>query len=269
MYNDTEAKKMEEIASRAMDSVQSKIDELNSLGGNARSRSSEQLLNWQSWLGNISFTLAAIGGAVVVGKNLPSPYILASLILFLINGLWISLTHKKFFEASAVSASKEVDEYRPLYDDKKKAAFQLWEDPHNIDKHLAFLGWELKIMQKTKVLEKEQLAALENERISYHNDFWLGILVSAIYFLLEPVAAKVYENLALTGSGFPYVFWLGWLLIILIIINGAFESRPRIKESSNSKILKVKSELKHTKEYTDKVQQTIEEVRQRQSANQR
>lgn len=123
MYNDSEAKKLEEIAGRAMDSVQSKIGELNSLGGNARSRSSEQLLNWQSWLGNISFTLAAIGGAVVVGKDLPSPYILASLILFLINGLWISLKHKKLFEASAVSASKEVDEIGPYTTTRKRPLF--------------------------------------------------------------------------------------------------------------------------------------------------
>jgi len=38
---------------------------------------------------------------------------------------------------------------------RKKPHFNYAEDPHNIDKHLAFLGWELKYAED-KVSEKEQ-----------------------------------------------------------------------------------------------------------------
>ena len=44
MYPDEVGEKLKNIASSAMDSTQSKIEQLNSLGGNARAKSSDLLL---------------------------------------------------------------------------------------------------------------------------------------------------------------------------------------------------------------------------------
>ena len=161
MYPDEVAKNVKQIASNALDSTQEKIERLNTLGNGGRARSGELLLGWQTWIGNISFSLAAIGGAVLVGKDIPHPYTALSLLIFLINGLWVTLYHKRVFEKSATHASAEVDENRPLHDDKKKAAFMLWEDPGSVQKHIDFLKAEKKIMNLTIKIEKEQMADLK------------------------------------------------------------------------------------------------------------
>jgi len=261
MYNEETTAQMKEVASNAMDSAQEKISELNSMGSGSRVKTSEYLLGWQTWLGNISFSLAAIGGAVVVGKDAPHPAVLASLVIFLLTGLWIALFHKRQFEHAATNASKEVDEYRVLYDDKKKAAFKMWEVPNDATKHLAFLEQELKIMNFSSKLEKQQIKDLENGKVSYLNDIWLAMFLSAIYFLMWPTGLRVYKSFNFSPHGFNYLFWLLWLLLILIIIREAQKSKPDIESSNQSKILKTKSELKHTTEYSKEVNERIESVK--------
>lgn len=256
-YDDTTAEKMKKMASDSMDACQQKIDELNTLGSNARHTSGNNLLGWQTWIGNIAFTLAAIGGAVLLGKDTPSPYVLISLFIFLVTGLWVTLFHKRVYEQSAINGSKEVDEYRPLYDDKKKAAWEFYQEPHDVSKHIVILKHELKIMQKTKKLETKQLEEIKNERVDYRNDLWLAMLVTAVYLLFWPLGSKVFTHLQLGQGYFSLLFWLIWLLFMLVIIREALSSKSDIKASNSSKRLKTESELRHTKEFTEKIEEEI------------
>src|SRR5665811_1610664 len=100
-YGEETAAKMKEIASAAMDSAQLKIDQLNTLGSNARNQSSNYLLEWQKWIATISFSLVAIGGALVAQGSAPHLSVLVSFILFLIVGVWILAEHKRQFERAA------------------------------------------------------------------------------------------------------------------------------------------------------------------------
>jgi hypothetical protein len=257
MYPEEVGEKLKDIASSAMDSTQGKIEQLNSLGSNARARSSDLLLGWQTWLGNISFSLAAIGGAVLIGKDLPNTYTALSLFIFLTTGLWVTLYHKRIFEKLASNASIEADEYRPLYDDKKKAAFMLWEDPRNIQKHIDYLRAEKKIMELTKRIETAQNTDLKKERVSYLNDIWLSMVITAVYFMMYPIGDKAYGKLGLQPGWFWTIFWLIWLLFMLIIVREALASRPNIMAANKGKLQKLKNEMKHTKEYTARINEEI------------
>ncbi|HEY4964533.1 MAG TPA: hypothetical protein VIH90_07625 [Candidatus Saccharimonadales bacterium] len=257
-YTDETAAKMKEIASVAMDSAQSKIDQLNTLGSNARNQSSNYLLEWQKWVSTISFSLVAIGGALVAQGNSPHLSVLASFVLFLIVGVWILVEHKRQFERAAITSSIDIDNYRPLYDDKKKAAFDLWEDPNSVEKHILFLKQEQKIMDYTKTLNSIQNQELSHDKIVYLNDIWLGTFISAIYLLLFPMYEKLAKQYKLSNIPSGAFYWLLLLLFILFVIRDAQKSKPYIFQANKSKRSKTESESRHTDGYSDRVKSEIE-----------
>lgn len=262
-YDDRTAEKLKQVARDTMDECQSKIDQLNALSGGSRLTTGKNLLEWQAWIGNISFVLVAIVGSVLIGKELPNSYVLVSLLIFLITGLWIALFQKRIYEQAAIHASKEADEYRPLYDDKKKAAWIFYQDPRSIEKHLKLLGLELNITKLTKKIEFEQQKAIGKDRIDYRNDIWLAMLVTAIYLLLWSVGSKIYSSLGWMQSYYPYLFWSVWLLFMLVISKSALSSEDDIKASNTSMRLKLKSQIKHTKEWLQQVQEQIDDLESR------
>ncbi len=257
-YKDETAVKMKEIASVAMDSAQTKIDQLNTLGSNARNQSSNYLLEWQKWVSTISFSLVAIGGALVAQGSSPHLSVLVSFVLFLIVGVWILVEHKRQFERAAATSSIDIDNYRPLYDDKKKAAFDLWEDPNSIEKHLIFLKQEQKIMDYTKTLNSIQNQELSHDKIVYLNDIWLGTFISAIYLLLFPTYDKLAKNYELSSFASTAFYWLLLVLFILFVVLDAQKSKPYIAQANKSKLAKTKSETRHTDGYSERVKSEIE-----------
>lgn len=257
-YKDETAVKMKEIASVAMDSAQTKIDQLNTLGSNARNQSSNYLLEWQKWVSTISFSLVAIGGALVAQGTSPHLSVFISFVLFLIVGVWILVEHKRQFERAATTSSIDIDNYRPLYDDKKKAAFDLWEDPSSIEKHLAFLKQEQKIMDYTKTLNSLQNQELSHDKIVYLNDIWLATFIAAIYLLLFPMYEKLAKHYELSGVMTSAIYWLLLAVFILFVIRDAQKSKPYIAQANKSKRAKTKSETRHTDGYSERVKSEIE-----------
>jgi len=260
-YDDNTAQDMKILADSAMSSTQEKIEHLNSMSNNALNSTFNNLLNWQTWIATISFTLAAIGGTVLINtKETANGFVLVSLLLFLITGLWVMLFQKRVYEYASVNASKDVNVFKPLYDNKKKAAWQFYQDPHSVEKHLNFLRCELTIMEETHKLETEQLNTIKTGKTDYRNDIWLSLLVSAVYFMLQPTGQKLYSQSNLMGSGFNYIFWLIWLLFMLIILNSALKGTKDVKVNTLSQKLKLEGELKHTEEYTTKIREQIKSI---------
>lgn len=257
-YTDETAAKMKEIASVAMDSAQLKIDQLNTLGSNARNQSSNYLLEWQKWVGTISFSLVAIGGALLAQGSSTHLTVLVSFVLFLIVGVWILVEHKRQFERAASTSSVDIDNYRPLYDDKKKAAFDLWDDPSSVEKHLAFLKQEQKIMDYTKTLNSLQNQELSHDKIVYLNDIWLGAFISAIYLLLFPMYEKLARQYELASFPSNVLYWLILVLFIVFVIRDAQKSKPYIVQANKSKRAKTESETRHTDGYSERVKSEIE-----------
>jgi putative Ca2+/H+ antiporter (TMEM165/GDT1 family) len=257
-YTEETAAKMKEIAGVAMDSAQSKIDQLNTLGSSARNQISNYLLEWQKWVSTISFSLVAIGGALVAQGSSPHLSVLASFVLFLIVGIWILVEHKRQFERAASTSSIDIDNYRPLYDDKKKAAFDLWEDPKSVEKHLAFLKQEQKIMDYTKTLNSLQNQELSHDKIVYLNDIWLGTFISAIYLLLFPMYEKLSKQYELASFPSNALYCLLLVLFILFVIRDAQKSKPYIAQANKSKRAKTESEARHTYGYSERVKSEIE-----------
>ncbi len=257
-YDPETAAQVRQIADQAMSSTQDKLEQLSSLSSGSRTGSFERLIGWQTSIGNISFSLAAIGGTVLIGKDFTQPYVLISLFIMLAIGLWITLFHKRLIEHGATHDSQEVDEFRPLMDTKKKAAFELFEDPASIEKHITFMQSELNIMQLTKKNELKEVKLFKNERTDYRNDIWLAMLVTAVYFLFWPIGQKVYTTYA-TGN-YSLIFWLVWTLLMLVILRSALNSKPDIQKVSKGKLANAKARLKDTKEYIRTIEERIESL---------
>ncbi len=259
MYDDKTATQIKKIAEDAIDSTQTKIEQLNALGASTRDATAQNLITWQSWLGNIAFALSAILGAVLVGEDSPSPYYLFSFFLFLITGLWIALSHKRLFERSVITGSSAVDEFRILYDDKKRTAFELFMEPHNVVKHLDFLHKELDLAKLGSKNEKQLLKEVRDDKTSYLNDLWLALLVSAIYFMMQPLGEKIYTQLNISPNLYIYLFWVLWASIMIIIWKyEALSNKASISDSKISKIKKMNSQLKHSKAYINRIENEID-----------
>lgn len=267
MYDEKTALKIKEIASNAMDSSQLKIDQLNSLGANTRSQSSNYLLEWQKWISTISFSLVAIGGTIIAQGATPHILVLFSFILFLSVGIWILIEHKRQFEKTATLSSIEIDNYRPLYDDKKKAAFGLWEDPKSIEKHIAYLKQERKIMKYTQSLNLSQNKELDNNKIVYLNDVWLGAFISAIYLLLWPMIDKLSVEYEISQRLTLIIYWSLLIIFICFVVYDAKKSKSFIVLANESKLKKSKSESKHTDQYTARINDEIKYLEKLASKN--
>lgn len=245
------------IASAAMDSAQLKIDKLNSLGSSARNQSSNYLLEWQKWIGTISFSLVAIGGALITKGEFSNITLLPSLLLFFVIGIWILIEHKRQFEITASTSSIDIDNYRPLYDDKKKAAFELWEDPESIEKHIVFLEKEEKIIEYTQSLNSIQNIELNHDKIVYLNDIWLGMFISSIYLLLYPTYDNIILRYDIKSFLSTLIYWIILIILLLFVTNDALKSKPYILQANKSKLLKAKSEKTHTDQYLERVKSEI------------
>lgn len=257
MYDQQTAVKIKDMASNSIDAAQQKIGELDNMSSANRHQAGSYLLGWQSWLGNVSFTLSAIGGAVLLGKDAPHLTVVISLLLFLVIGIWVTIYQKRQFEHAAANATIEIDKFRPLYEDKKKAAYSLYEDPANVTKHMSLLNQELKIIKLSKELETEMLSLLRRERITYLNDIWLALIVTAIYLLIWPVFIRSYSSLQLDNQYFLPLIISIWFLFILVIAREAMRSKVDIKRGTKSKILKVESQLRHSNEHIAEIESKL------------
>lgn len=259
-YDAATAKKIKQLASESMDSTQNKIDHLNRLSGEGRFSTSNNLMGWQNWIGNISFALAAIGGAILIGKEIPEGFVLLSLLLYLLTGTWIALFHKRVFEKSAINASKDADEFRPLYDNKKKAAWRLYQEAANVSLHIEMLKKEEGISSLSVKLSKSLLKEINSEKVDYRNDIWLAMFITATYLMFWSIGQQFYDQLKLVGGYYPWFFGLVWLIIMLLIVKNAVSSNTDIVASNESKKKKVQSELRHSEEWLEQVQKEIQEL---------
>lgn len=263
MYETKEANQISKIASNAMDNTRSDIAQLSRAKSESQINSSKNLLNWQSWLGNVSFSLAAVGGVILLDANTSSYFPLAGLFGFLIVGIWIAINQKKLFESSVNNASEPYDQYLDMYNEKKRLAFELWESPNDPKKHIEFLEQEKNIQEYAKEQLLEESDNLQKARVNYRNDFWIAIIAASVYFILQPIAQKRFFDIGISESIFNYMFWIALVVILLMVGAGARKSRNDFKKTLPSKIQRNKEQLRHTELYTDRVQQDIKAIKKR------
>lgn len=262
MYDKSRAEQVHKIASESIDSTQAKITELNKQKSDANINSSNRLLNWQSWLGNVSFSLAAIGGAVLTGQEVPPSYFtIAGLFGYLVVGLWIALSHKNLFEKDNVISGLPYIKYKILHDEKKKLAFELWEDSASPHKHIAYLKQELAIQKHSEITEKERRDLLKESRINYSNDIWVALIAISTYFILNPIARNVVSKLGIAGRDFYQISLLGLVVIILFILNSALKSREDIQKATKANLKLINDQLRHTKLYINRIKREVETIK--------
>jgi hypothetical protein len=256
MYSKEEAEQVYRIASDAIDNAQAKIAEIDSQHSSARTNASAQLLTWQSWLGNISFSLAAIGGALVLGKEIGSWYVLVSLLGYLIVGLWIAIFHKNLMEKSVLSTGTIYQPFSQAYHQKKKLAFEMWRDPANPKRRLSFLKQELKIMNLTKAQELEIEKEYKNQKVNYSNDIWIGVVALSTYLLLRPIS----EQIADTKPAYELFYWGGFATIVVVLAISALKGRTEVLKSASNSLSNNKDQQRHTKLYSNEIKHEIREL---------
>ena len=259
-YDKKTSANVKEIASIAMDEAQTKIDQLNTLGGNARNQTSNYLLEWQKWIATISFSLVAIGGALFVQGDSSHFSVLVSFALFLAVGVWVLVEHKRQFEKAASISSVDIDNLRPLYDSKKKAAFDLWEDPSSLEKHNLFLKKAQAVMEYAKSLGSVQSKELDHDKINYLNDIWLGMFVSAVYLLTYPTFETILKQYNIQSAPLLISYWLVLFIFILFIVIDIQHGTPYITQANKSKRAKTQSEIEHTDGYNERLVSQIEQL---------
>jgi hypothetical protein len=258
MYDKETSVKVQKIASEGLVSTQAKIDQLNSMGTEQRNRASSNLFKWQEYVGNIAIGLSAIVGAGLFGDSTPSLQSFASFIILLTTGLWITLYHKITYEKQSIGPSRFTDEYRVLYDDQKKAAFELWEDPSNISKHINYLKHELRVtVQSIRDIKKQTKEIKQfGSKISYLNDIWLAMLVIGVYLLSWNSAYQLLSH-KISNTAFLVLYISVLAIFLLTIIIVALRQREPIRKANEDTLKKLRSELRHSEAYAETIKDKI------------
>ncbi len=260
MYNDQVAAQIKQVASNAMDSTETKIGEIHRQKQVSRNKAIDNLSNWRNQIGNISFSLAAVSSAILVAKNSPSAYVFASLLTLLFTGIWITLLSKTRYEREISTATVEFDKVAPLYIDKKKAAFDLWEQPNDPSKHINFLEKELAIQMHGRKLTSKNLRAIKNDKPDYRNDVWIALFLSAIYLLLHSYFIELL-NQYLSSPAIESFYWLLLILALLVLARQASQDVTQIKKYNEMAMRDIKNDIKHAKQYIERIQEEISNIR--------
>jgi hypothetical protein len=264
MYNDHEAEQIHRIASDAIDSTQASITEISNLHGSTRTKAVFQILDWQKWLGNIAFTLAAIGAALVLGKPINSYYVPVALVGFLVVGTWIAIHNKNHNEQVLASLNKIYNEPSQLQHNRKKAAYMMWKHPADPKNRLAFLKIEKKIMDVTLRNERQHKADYEKQQINYLSDLWIALVVVSTYLLLRPLFEQFFDLTTLDARKFFELGYWGFLTLILgAILYYALKSSDAVIEDNKLAIKNKKEQIRHTRGYRKEVEEEITAIKTR------
>jgi hypothetical protein len=239
-------------------SAESKLDELASeltlvsdLGNQARAEANRNVNSWQSWVGAISFSLAAISGIVLYGE-LDNYAALLATIIFLGTGVSITLVTKKRVEKESATATMHSDAYRPLVEREKELAWRIYADPFRYEELNPLLEDAKAAKIKYSLNEtKEVIAEYKKAGIDYTSDIWLASMTTGIYLLLVQTGLDFYWNLGLSqGLALP-IFVLPWVLLMLIILNDAIKGSVLARSSNEAQLKRWKQQEKTYKTYLE------------------
>jgi len=240
-------------AEKKLEESQSELNRIDEMGNQARTEVNRNLSSWQSWLGAIAFSLAAVSGVVLTGQS-QNYWALIATIIFLGTGVSIAVTIKRRVEKDSIIATEYIDTYRPLVDKEKELAWQIYRDPTVYE--VVNPKLEIAMREKVKFTLGEiegVISTAEKSGVNYSSDIWLASVTTGIYLLLINPGLSFYTEAHLTSTLIPYVFGLPWILLMLIILNDALKTATLIKTANIRHLIKWRGQQATYKRYLKKM----------------
>lgn len=244
-------------AESKLDNIESQLNRLDAINREARSEAVRNINNWQSWLGAVSFSLAAISG-VTLNLGESSLYAICATTIFLIIGLWIVLTLKNRFEVELVNSQQESGKHRSLLEKQKEHAWRIYQNPEVYEEVKPLLTQSI-IDSMTNALDEinDMISAAKKAQVSYVADIQIVLLISGVFLLIADAALEILLNLNLAIASAGAILIGAWVVTILLIIFGTVSSVSQIEIANKIAIEKLDAQRASVEDYIDALKKSV------------